>query len=86
MRDGIVIYTGHISSLKRFKDDAKEVVRGNECGVGLENYNDIKVGDIIEASRPCRKLHPRITASDGRRISPWRSAAFFSMLHRSPHH
>ena len=47
MRDGI--YTGHISSLKRFKDDAKEVVRGNECGVGLENYNDIKVGDIIEA-------------------------------------
>ena len=49
MRDGIVIYTGHISSLKRFKDDAKEVVRGNECGVGLENYNDIKVGDIIEA-------------------------------------
>ena len=49
MRDGIVIYTGHISSLNRFKDDAKEVVRGNECGVGLENYNDIKVGDIIEA-------------------------------------
>ena len=49
LRDGIVVYTGHISSLKRFKDDAREVVRGNECGVGLENFNDIKVGDIIEA-------------------------------------
>ena len=49
LRDGVVIYTGKISSLKRFKDDAKEVMKGNECGVGLENYNDIKVGDIIEA-------------------------------------
>lgn len=49
LRDGVVVYTGRISSLKRFKDDAKEVVKGNECGVGLENYNDIKVGDIIEA-------------------------------------
>ena len=49
LRDGVVIYTGKISSLKRFKDDAKEVLKGNECGIGLENYNDIKVGDIIEA-------------------------------------
>ena len=49
LRDGVVVWTGRISSLKRFKDDAKEVLRGNECGIGLENYNDIKNGDIIEA-------------------------------------
>lgn len=49
LRDGVVVYTGRISSLKRFKDDAREVVKGNECGIGLENFNDIKVGDIIEA-------------------------------------
>lgn len=48
LRDGVVVYTGKISSLKRFKDDAREVVKGNECGIGLENFNDIKVGDIIE--------------------------------------
>ena len=49
VRDGIVIHEGKISSLKRFKDDAKEVNQGYECGVGIENYNDIKEGDIIEA-------------------------------------
>ena len=49
LRDGVVVYTGKIASLKRFKDDAKEVVKGNECGAGLENFNDIKVGDVIEA-------------------------------------
>ncbi|WP_457570514.1 translation initiation factor IF-2 [Desulfovulcanus sp.] len=49
LRDGVVIYTGNLSSLKRFKDDVKEVQKGFECGVGLENYNDIKVGDVIEA-------------------------------------
>ena len=49
LRDGVVVYTGKIASLKRFKDDAKEVVKGNECGVGLENFNDVKIGDIIEA-------------------------------------
>ncbi len=48
VRDGIVIHEGKISSLKRFKDDAKEVLTGFECGIGIENYNDIKVGDIIE--------------------------------------
>ncbi|MBR4742350.1 MAG: translation initiation factor IF-2, partial [Desulfovibrio sp.] len=48
LRDGVVVYTGKIASLKRFKDDAKEVVKGNECGAGLENFNDIKIGDIIE--------------------------------------
>ncbi len=49
VRDGIVIYDGKIISLKRFKDDAKEVVSGYECGIGLEGFNDIKTGDIIEA-------------------------------------
>ncbi|MEF9921637.1 MAG: translation initiation factor IF-2, partial [Anaerovoracaceae bacterium] len=48
VRDGIVIHEGKISSLKRFKDDAKEVATGYECGIGIENYNDIKEDDIIE--------------------------------------
>ena len=49
VRDHVVIYEGKISSLKRFKDDTSEVREGFECGVGLENYNDVKVGDYIEA-------------------------------------
>ena len=49
VRNGIVIYDGEIASLKRFKDDVKEVQKGFECGLTLKNYNDIKVGDIIEA-------------------------------------
>ncbi len=48
IRDGVVIYTGDLGSLKRFKDDAKEVARGYECGLNIEKYNDIKVGDHIE--------------------------------------
>jgi translation initiation factor IF-2 len=48
LRDGFVIYDGGISSLKRIKDDVREVEAGYECGIGLENFNDIKVGDIIE--------------------------------------
>ncbi len=49
VRNGVVVYQGKIGSLKRFKDDAKEVAAGFECGIGIENYNDLKVGDIIEA-------------------------------------
>lgn len=49
IRDGIVAYTGNLGSLKRFKDDVKEVTKGYECGLNIEKYNDIKVGDIIEA-------------------------------------
>jgi translation initiation factor IF-2 len=49
IRDGIVIYTGGLGSLKRFKDDVKEVVSGYECGLNIENFNDIKVGDMVEA-------------------------------------
>jgi translation initiation factor IF-2 len=48
LRDDVAVYDGQISSLKRFKDDAKEVTTGFECGVGLENYNDIKPGDVLE--------------------------------------
>ena len=48
IRDGIVIYTGRLGSLKRFKDDVKEVASGYECGLNIENFNDIKVGDIVE--------------------------------------
>jgi len=48
IRDGIVIYMGKLGSLKRFKDDVKEVAAGYECGLNIENFNDIKVGDIIE--------------------------------------
>ncbi|MCO6503095.1 MAG: translation initiation factor IF-2 [Acidimicrobiales bacterium] len=48
LRDGVVIYTGQIASLRRFKDDVREVVAGFECGIGLEGYNDIKEGDLIE--------------------------------------
>jgi len=48
IRDGIVVYTGDLGSLKRFKDDAKEVARGYECGLNIAKYNDIKVGDQIE--------------------------------------
>jgi translation initiation factor IF-2 len=51
VRDGTLIYTGGISSLKRFKDDVKEVREGLECGIGVENFNDLKVGDRIEAFR-----------------------------------
>ncbi len=49
LREGRVIYTGRLASLRRFKDDVKEVAMGYECGMGIENYNDIKVGDEIEA-------------------------------------
>ena len=49
VRDGIQVFEGGISSLKRFKDDVREVEAGFECGIGLENFNDLKVGDTIEA-------------------------------------
>jgi translation initiation factor IF-2 len=49
VRDGVVVYDGRIGSLKRFKDDVREVSEGFECGIGIENFNDVKEGDIIEA-------------------------------------
>ena len=59
IRDGIVVFSGKIASLRRFKDDVKEVAAGYECGIALENFNDIKVGDqleIIETVEVARKL------------------------------
>ncbi len=49
IRDSVVIHEGKLASLKRFKDDVKEITKGFECGIQIENYNDIQEGDIIEA-------------------------------------
>jgi len=49
LREGVVVYTGKISSLRRFKDDVKEVLTGFECGIGVEHFNDLKLGDNLEA-------------------------------------
>ena len=49
LRDNVVIHEGQVTSLKRFKDDAKSVKQGFECGIGIEGHNDIKPGDVIEA-------------------------------------
>jgi translation initiation factor IF-2 len=49
IREGVVIYTGELSTLKRFKDDVKEVAKGYDCGIQIKNYNDIEQLDIIEA-------------------------------------
>jgi translation initiation factor IF-2 len=49
VRDGVVAYDGRIGSLRRFKDDVREVSEGFECGIGIENFNDLKEGDVIEA-------------------------------------
>ncbi|MCX7978815.1 MAG: translation initiation factor IF-2, partial [Bdellovibrionaceae bacterium] len=65
VRDGAVVYTGKIASLKRFKDDVREVAAGFECGIGIENFNDIKVGDVIEAfirEEVTRELTPEAQA------------------------
>jgi len=49
VRDGVVVYDGRIASLRRFKEDVREVAEGYECGIGIENFNDVKEGDVIEA-------------------------------------
>jgi translation initiation factor IF-2 len=59
LRDNVVIYDGRISSLKRFKDDTKDCTQGLECGIGIENFNDIKLGDIIE-SYEVEEIQPRL--------------------------
>jgi translation initiation factor IF-2 len=51
IRNGVEVYDGTLASLKRFKDDVREVREGFECGIGIENFNDIKVGDLIESYR-----------------------------------
>jgi translation initiation factor IF-2 len=49
LRDNVVVFEGQVRSLRRFKDDVPEVKSGMECGISLENFNDVKVGDVIEA-------------------------------------
>ena len=49
IREGVVVFTGELTSLKRFKDDVKEVSKGYDCGLQIKNYNDIKEGDVVEA-------------------------------------
>ena len=48
IREGVVIYSGDLVSLKRFKDDVKEVAKGYDCGLQIKNYNDVKIGDVLE--------------------------------------
>jgi translation initiation factor IF-2 len=62
IRDGVSVYTGSLSSLKRFKDDVREVREGLECGIGIENFNDLKVGDRIESYR-MEEVKRTLTAS-----------------------
>ena len=52
IREGVVITSGTLESLKRFKDDVKEVSKGYDCGIQIKNYNDITIGDIVEADWP----------------------------------
>ncbi len=56
----MIIYDGRISSLKRFKEDMKDCSQGLECGIGIENFNDIKLGDVIE-SYEVEEVHPRLS-------------------------
>ena len=68
VRDGVEVYSGSLGSLKRFKDDVREVKEGLECGIGIENFNDIKVGDVLEAYRIeeiARSLESAGAAKDG---------------------
>ena len=70
VRDGVEVYSGGLSSLKRFKDDVREVKEGLECGIGVENFNDVKVGDVLESYKVeevARSLEPSTgaTSKDG---------------------
>ena len=65
IRDGIVVHTGKLGILKRFKDDVKEVQSGYECGLNIENFNDIKVGDIIEGYEEVEDQKEIITIPSG---------------------
>jgi translation initiation factor IF-2 len=60
LRDNVVVHEGKVRSLRRFKDDVTEVKSGMECGISLENYNDVKIGDVIEAYVKERVAEPAI--------------------------
>jgi translation initiation factor IF-2 len=72
LRDNVVVYTGRVGSLRRFKDDAREVQSGYECGIGLERFNDVKVGDVIECFR--MDAIKRTLESAGKATQPQASA------------
>jgi translation initiation factor IF-2 len=59
LRDNVVIHNGRIGSLRRFKDDVREVLNGQDCGIGIENFNDVKPGDVIE-SYEMEEIQPRL--------------------------
>jgi translation initiation factor IF-2 len=62
VREGVVVYTGRIHSLRRFKEDANEVRAGFECGVGVSNFNDVKVGDVLECFSMQKQVLAQATA------------------------
>jgi translation initiation factor IF-2 len=59
LRDSVVVHDGRIASLRRFKEDVKEVMAGYECGIRMENYNDVKTGDVLE-SYTLEQVAPRV--------------------------
>jgi translation initiation factor IF-2 len=61
-REGVVVYTGRVRSLRRFKEDANEVRAGFECGVGVSNFNDVKVGDVLECFSMQKQVLAQATA------------------------
>jgi len=68
VRDGTIVYDGEIASLKRFKEDVREVKEGLECGIGIQDFNDVKVGDVLEAYRieeVARTLQPARVIKEG---------------------
>jgi translation initiation factor IF-2 len=67
VRDHVVVHTGKVASLRRFKEDAREVQNGYECGIGLENYADVKTGDIIEAFET-EQVVRRLTPATGKSV------------------
>jgi translation initiation factor IF-2 len=73
VRDHVVVYTGKLASLRRFKEDAREVQSGYECGIGLENYQDVKVGDFIEVFE-LERVARRLTPASGRSVAAERRA------------
>ena len=60
LRDNVVVHEGHVRSVRRFKEDVPEVKFGTECGISVENFNDIKVGDVLEAYTVERVMEPAI--------------------------
>jgi translation initiation factor IF-2 len=66
LRDGMVVYDGEIDTLKRFKDDVREVREGFECGIDVANFNDVKVGDVIEAYRVEKIARTLAGSAEGR--------------------